>query len=280
MSRTHKMPLSLLMTTAGLVVPVYASGATATPASTPVAVPAKPAVAVTATAQPEGSTPPDPFDDYAATHADSEPVAAAPYTPSTRSETTKVVDGTVPTRAGNYYLGASVSFDYAGSSNEQINGPSLVNHNFFTRISPKFGYFVIDRLEIGGSLGLLWKSLSRTNEETTTESDLFLEATAHYHVPAGRFSLAPGLGLGGYFGGSSRPLSVNGKATTESTSTRGFQATLYLTGAYQVSDHWQLRSGLSLTGLVGSETVGSVDQSLSSSAFYVGIPVQLNYTFR
>jgi hypothetical protein len=49
--------------------------------------------------------------------------------------------------------------------------------------------------------------------------------------------------------------------------------------AYQLSTSFQLRTGLMLTGLVGRESVSSADASLGSSAFHIGLPIQVNYTF-
>lgn len=234
--------------------------------------------------------PPDPFEDYKTVNPDAPPVVAVRPKEVEAAPKAVAADGEntayVPFRRGSWLVGAGLAFSLNSSSNELVNGTDASNSNHFMRLQAHGGYFLIDRLQLGLGLGMMRKSLGREAGENSTETDFFFELNAHYVLPiVPRFAFTPGVGMGLYFGGSDRRLYVTGPnntsvATTETTSTFGFHATLDLLFAYQLSPGWQLRSGLMLSGLVGSESVDSASRSLSSSAFTVGLPLQVNYTFR
>jgi hypothetical protein len=175
-------------------------------------------------------------------------------------------------------------FSYTGASNEVLGASDESNTTLFIRATPSVGYFVIDNLQIGASLGWLSRSLARESGGRSSENDWLFEATAHYYVPVTqRFAVVPGAGLGMYFGASDRTLRVLEQGvvreTTETTSTFGVLAGLYLGAAFQVSNGLQLRSGLALNALIGSEKIDSQDQSLAASTVHIGLPIEIFYTF-
>lgn len=227
---------------------------------------------------------PDPFEDYESWTSD-EPPALPPEKPASASSVQKkpaaiTTSPQLPLKSGLWSVGGSASFAYTKSKNDLVSGGSETNSTTFLRLSPTVSTFVLDRLEVGGSIGLLRKSLAREGDDKATESDWLIEATGHYFLPLSeRFAFVPGLGLGGYFGSSKRTVQSGGKDVDESTGTKGFAASLYVSGAYQLSPSWQIRAGLALTGLTGSESVESEDTSLSSSTIHFGVPVELHYSF-
>jgi len=182
--------------------------------------------------------------------------------------------------AGLWSLGGRGTFAYTSSKNDLLAGGNETNTTMFLRLTPTLATFVQDRFQVGGSAGLLRKSLARESGGKATENDWLFEATGYYFLPLSqRFAFVPGLGLGGYFGSSERTFKTAGQDIKESTDTRGFAASAYLGAAYQMSESWQIRSGLGITALLGSETVSSQGVSLSSSAVHFGVPVELYYTF-
>lgn len=228
---------------------------------------------------------PDPFEDYEGWTSDAppalpaeEPAPAAPTQSATADETSSV---RLPLSAGTWSLGGRGMFAYTTSKNELLDGGDETNTTVFLRLTPTLATFVQDRLQVAGSVGLLRKSLARESGGKATENDWLIEATAYYFLPLSqRFALVPGLGLGGYFGSSDRTFSGNGQDISESTDTLGLAASAYLGAAYQMSPSWQIRSGLGITGLIGSETVASEDTTLSTSTMHFGVPVELYYTFQ
>jgi len=228
---------------------------------------------------------PDPFKDYEEWSGETPPPlppekpAAAPAPPAAQ----RTPDGNVrlPLSAGLWSLGARGIFAYTTSKNDLLAGGDETNSTMFLRLTPTLATFVQDRFQVGGSVGLLRKSLARESGGKATENDWLVEATGSYFLPLGaRFALVPGLGLGGYFGSSERTFKADGKEIVESTNTRGFAASAYFGAGYQMSENWQIRSGLGITALLGSETISSQSASLSSSALHFGVPVELFYTFR
>ena len=137
---------------------------------------------------------------------------------------------------------------------------------------------------IGASFGLMQKSVGR--EEGSggrSETGWMPEISAQYDIPiTKRFALMPGIAMGLYFGGSDRKLRLTtpgSPVVEESTSTFGFAATVALRVGYQISEHFQVRSGLGMFGTIGSETIASQDRSLSTSSANFTLPVELYYTF-
>ncbi|MFO0661272.1 MAG: hypothetical protein U0165_15780, partial [Polyangiaceae bacterium] len=213
------------------------------------------------------SAQPNPFTDYEAMKAGQPPPKA--------DEPTAESDPVYSVKKGSMLLGGRTSFSYAGTSNDTPSGERS-NSTFFFRLTPTFGYYVADRILVGGSLGGLWKRLARDSNSSSSESAWLFEVTGHYVVPlTQRFALAPGAGLGFYVGSSKIPL--NG--TDEATNTRGLAVALYVNAGYQVTQNLQLRSGLALFALAGSETVKSQDRTFSASAAHIGLPIEVFYTF-
>lgn len=225
---------------------------------------------------------PDPFEDYAGSHPESPPVEAV--TPPTRpgaSGPGSDASLVLPWKRGNWQVGGYGTFAYAGSNSDLLSGGEESNRNLFLRLAPRVGYFLMDQVELGASAGILTKSINREGKTISSETDFLLEGSVHYTVPvASRFALIPGAGLGFYFGSSSRPININGTETDETTSSRGIAFSLYPMLAYQLTPEWQLRSGLSMTLLYGSELIKSADKRLGTSAAYFGVPIQISYTFQ
>lgn len=230
----------------------------------------------------------DPFDDYEATHPTATKVAPVKPPPEEKTSGKADDDIIVPWKRGSMMAGLGATFSYTSSSNEVVSGADASNSNLFMRLQLHGAYNLIDKLQVGAALGMMRKSLGREAGENATETDFFVEAQAFYTLPIiPRFAFMPGLGMGLYFGGSDRKLYIQAPAplntvvsTTETTSTFGAHATLYALLAYQLSPMWQLRTGLSFSGLVGSESVDSANKSLSTSAFNIGLPIQINMTFK
>lgn len=224
---------------------------------------------------------PDPFQDYATSHPEAPPVEPIAQPPRAASADAAPGGLLVPVRRGAWQIGGFGTFAYAGSNSDLLGGGEESNRNLFFRLSPTFKYLVLDQVEIGGSIGLLTKSINREGKTISSESDFLFEATGSYLIPLGsRFAFAPGAGLGLYFGESARPVTINGNEVDETTSTRGVALSLYPMVAYQLTPDWQLRSGISVTLLYGSELVKSADQRLATSAAYISFPIQVSYTFR
>lgn len=224
---------------------------------------------------------PDPFEDYAVSHPESPPVETV--TPPPRANSSGSGSATnieIPWKRGNWQVGGYGTFAYAGSNSDLLSGGEESNRNLFLRLAPHVGYFLMDQVELGASVGILTKSLNREGKTIASETDFLLEGTIFYSVPmASRFALLPGAGLGFYFGSSSRPININGSETDENTSSRGVAFSIYPMLAYQLTPDWQLRSGLSMTLLYGSELIKSADKRLGTSAAYFGVPIQVSYTF-
>lgn len=219
------------------------------------------------------SAQPNPFDDYEAMK-NGEP-------PSRGGSSTEV---RLPVERKTWSVGFRTAFSYTGTNSGSIDGgPSESNTTFFYRLTPMVQYRIIDRLALGVSFGLLGKSIGREEGSgNRTETNWWPELTAHYEFPiTSRFALMPGIGIGPYFGGSSRELVIRstGSVTNEETSTFGVAMSLYGHVGFQLTKHFQLRSGLGLFASVGSESISSRNASTTNTAANVTIPVELHFTF-
>lgn len=220
---------------------------------------------------------PDPFADYDAAKRGAPP----PSHPGASVPDSEIV---LPTQKGAFALGVRTAFAYSTTSAESTSGPSETNTTLFFRLAPSIEYHIKDSLVIGASFGLMQKSVGR--EEGSggrSETGWMPEISAQYDIPiTKRFALMPGIAMGLYFGGSDRKLRLTtpgAPVVEESTSTFGFAATVALRVGYQISEHFQVRSGLGMFGTIGSETIASQDRSLSTSSANFTLPVELHYTF-
>jgi len=228
---------------------------------------------------------PNPFEDY------EEGVEPPPYPTGVEGEDEEPGEpeepaeppGAVDYRADQFTwgVGLGASFAYTGTNNQTLVGQDVTNRTLFARVTPEGRVFILDNVEIGLSMGLLSKLSAREQDTQATETNFMFEVSGFYHHPIGAgFALVPGLGVGGYFGSSTRDLTLpNGTSTEESTSTSGFNATLHLGAAYQPHENWRLRSGFTFGFLAGSEYVDSQDASLSTTAVHIGLPLEVIYVF-
>lgn len=185
---------------------------------------------------------------------------------------------------GTWSVGGRIQLSYTGTDNEVIEGVAESNNTYFFRLTPSVSWVPVDRLQVALSMGVFSKSVAQEQGQDADETNFITEASAHYAFPLGqRFSFIPGLGLGFYVGSGSRDLliSQNGNQTMveESTSTAGFTAAVYLGVGYALTEHWQIRSGLSLNAMIGSEGIDSSGASLSNSTAHIGLPLELYYSF-
>jgi hypothetical protein len=217
---------------------------------------------------------PDPFVDFQRANPDSaavSPIVVPPPKPIEKVAPSRLL---VPTSKGTLSIGGVASFDYSGSSADNLNGGSSTSSTFFARAGARGSYMLFDRFDLGGTLGLL----ARDQKGGTSETSFFLEANAGYVLPlTDRIAFAPRLGLGYFHGGATRTVNIAGAATSESTTTNGAEATLYLTGAFQVTPTVQARTGLAITALLGTESISNPSTSLGSSGFFVGIPLEIDW---
>lgn len=217
---------------------------------------------------------PDPFADYEAMKS------GAPL-PKVADEPQVPAAVRFPLTPGTMMVGGRTAFSYTGTNNETAAGGEISNRTFLYRLTPTFSYLHQGKYLISGSFGLMGKTLTREGGARDGETDWLLEASLHYVVPiSDRVAFLPGAGLGGYLGSSTKETAgANGITLKEETSTRGLAITLYANLAYQVTSNWQIRSGLALYGVTGSEKADSQPARLGSSAVHVGLPVELFYTF-
>jgi hypothetical protein len=180
-------------------------------------------------------------------------------------------------QAGSWSLGADTTFNYS---------------TLFLRLTPELGFFIIDNLELNLSAGLFVRQLVRKSDvegqeepETAPETNFLFELGARYFTPDYKgFSAFGGLGMGGYFGSSERNLTIEGtngqpQQVVEPTDTAGFTVTGQLGAAYMMRERLQLRAGVALSYLIGSEDVPSQDESLGASTFNAGLTFGLHYHF-
>lgn len=193
------------------------------------------------------------------------------------------------TKQGRLGLGGSGTFNYTSSSNEvvidnTVTNTTANNSNMFLLVTPEFGYFMSDRLQLAINVGFLLRRLQRDAENSNTERDWLFSGGVKYHIPfTDRFSFIPGIGAGFYLGSSSRPLQVtiDGKDSIadEDTSTWGFDFNTNLSFGYLVGKRTELQAGLQMHYLYGFENISTVSESLSISTFNVGLNLGIFYYF-
>ncbi len=224
--------------------------------------------------------PPDPFEDYDRwkTTGEGDPARATPAD----TDLGEPIGPWAGFTKGRWSVGGRTQFSYTGANNEVFEGSEESNNTFWFRLTPSVSYTPIDRVHAALSIGILSKAISQEQGQDSDETNFFFEASAYYHIPLNeRLSFIPGAGLGFYVGSGTRALILNGQTTSteESTGTSGFSAALYLGVGYALTEQWQIRSGLALNALLGSESIGSTGESLSTSTAHIGLPVELHYAF-
>lgn len=194
--------------------------------------------------------------------------------------------GAAQFHAGTMLLGVGGLFSYTSATNGKPEGGTAENSTLFTRITPSFGYMLTDRVELAIAPGLLLRQIDRGGSEGNTNEEAFLvELTARYFVPLSpAFHLFAGGGMGGSFGTSERSLVVTDEEgrdrdVTEQTSTSGFTLSLNTGAAYVLANQVQLRAGLELDWLTGTETIDSISKDLDLSTLSVGLAVAVHYLF-
>ncbi len=214
---------------------------------------------------------PDPFDDYEQGqrgNPQDAPLAGG--------------DAGVIVESGALTLGFAGVFAFTRSAGEGLEGDERIETTFFTRLSPSIGWMVFDRVEFSFSPGLAWRRVQRGEDETTTERALLLRGGVRYQAPIDTRLLGfVGAELGGYVGGSERPLpeSQNGRAVDEATDTSGFTAAFELGLGVVLDPRTVLDLGLTVDVLTGSETIASQDASLASSLVHTGLRLGLRFFF-
>lgn len=185
---------------------------------------------------------------------------------------------------GQWILGALTTLSYTSSSNGTLAG-DVDNSTLFMRLGPSVGYLVLDRVEVGMGLGMMVRRMGREGGESATGLDWSLEVYGRYHLPLeGRFSLMPNARVGVYTGSSSREVSIvtsqdEVRRINEETSTLGLIVTAALDVGYMITDHVQMRAGLGLSGVWGTERVTSQESSFWGSTYNVGLGLGVDYHF-
>ncbi len=213
---------------------------------------------------------PDPFEDYDAGRrgapGDAPPVGG---------------DARVLAGSGSLVVGLATVFGFTRSAGEGLDGGERVDTTFFTRISPSVGLMIIDGLEVAFAPGLAWRRVERGEAETTTERALLLRGAARYQGALdSRILGVVGVELGGYVGGSERPLTTDdGRAVDEATDTAGFSVAVELGLGFVLDPRTVLDAGLTLDWLSGSEDIASEGASLGSSLLHTGLRLGLRFFF-
>lgn len=194
-----------------------------------------------------------------------------------------------PLAKGTFTGGLGASYAYTRASNDLVDGGSATNSTLFMRLAPEVGYFIVDRLELSFSPGLLKRSLDRGKAGEASDSAWLFEAKARYHLPlTERFVVLAGLGLGGYVGGSSRTVTIQelkddgeivDRNLSESTDTSGFSLSGQVGAGYFFDPRIQIRVTFDLNWLIGSEKVSGVGRSLDTSTTHTGLGAALMYYF-
>lgn len=214
---------------------------------------------------------PDPFDDYEQGqrgNPQDAPLAGG--------------DAGVIVESGSLTLGLAGVFAFTRSAGEGIEGDERVETTFFTRLSPSVGWMIFDGLELCFSPGLAWRRVQRGEDETTTERAVLLRGGVRYQTPLDSRLLAVlGAELGGYVGGSERPLAMSQDAriVSEATDTSGFTAAFEVGLGVVLDPRVVLDLGLTVDVLTGSETISSEDASLASSLIHTGLRAGLRVFF-
>jgi hypothetical protein len=191
------------------------------------------------------------------------------------------------TSKGRGNIGINTSVSLTQSINELESGEQAKNTTFFLLATPKFGYFVSERLEFSTQAGVLMRRLQRDEDSGTTESAALINVGVNYHIPLNaNLSLIPGLGLGGYFGRSSRPLLVDddmdastpSKLVDETTRSRGLDLFSQFSIGYRATDKAQIQAGLGFHYLYGGEFSDSTE-NLRVSTLNTSLLVGAMYFF-
>lgn len=191
-------------------------------------------------------------------------------------------DADVLRGAGALTLGLAGVFALTHTTGEGLDGSERTETTFFTRISPSVGFMLFDGLEFSFSPGLAWRRISRGEGETTTERAVLLRGGVRYQAPLdSRILGVVGVEIGGYVGGSERPLAglQDGRVVDEATDTAGFTAAFELGLGVVLDPRTVLDLGLTVDYLTGSEDIGSQSASLASSLLHTGVRLGLRFFF-
>jgi opacity protein-like surface antigen len=229
---------------------------------------------------------PNPFDAWRAAQESPQPQpdGATPQPAPAPAPQAPAIDWGAPLRAGRFTLSGHVLYAGTTTTNGLIDGGEADNSTLFLDLAPSFGWFVIDRLEVYGTVGLLVSQLDRNQSgDATTATQARFGVGARYYLPLHeRFSVFGGLGLGGATGGSTRQITVTPaegepQRVEQDTDTRAFALDLEVGAAYLLTPSVQLRAGVALVGLWGSETVDS--QDLDTSLLHNGVRLGVAWSF-
>jgi hypothetical protein len=188
------------------------------------------------------------------------------------------------TSKGRANIGFNTSLSYTSATNETVDGERARNATLFFLASPKFGFFFTDRLELTVQPGLLMRRLQRDEETRSTETSGLLDLGINFHLPINKYmAIVPGGGIGGYYGGSSRPTTFvdsdgNVQEVDASTTAFGLDAFGNLNLNYRVTDHTMLLAGVTFHYLFGTERSEDVD-GLRVSTLNTSIGAGISYTF-
>jgi len=197
-------------------------------------------------------------------------------------------DARVMTTEGAFTASIGGVFNVTRSANGLADGSERRHSTFFTHLAPAIGWFVIDGLELRVAPGIVWRELDRGSSGTSTDRSWLLDAGARYHLVLGpKLAVYGGMGIGGYVGASDRKVQVievvdgeeNPTTVREATETAGFALGAEAGLGIVLSSDLVLDAGLDLRWLVGSETIESESESLSTSTFNTGVAIRLRYIF-
>lgn len=239
--------------------------------------------ALVAWAAPAGAQP-NPFDAWRAAQESPQPSEEAAAQPAAPTPAAPRADWGAPLRAGRLLLSGHVLYAGTTTTNGLIDGGEADNSTLFLDLAPSLGWFVIDHLEVYGTVGLLVSQLDRNQSgDATTATQARFGVGARYYLPLHeRFAVFGGLGLGGATGGSTRQVTVTpaegaSQRVEQDTDTRAFALDLEVGAAYLLTPGVQLRAGVALVGLWGSETVDS--QELDTSLLHNGVRLGAAWSF-
>lgn len=227
---------------------------------------------------------PNPFDAYEGKKQSDETKAAASTSTSQQDCDCDAKAAAAPkfmnrnvTRKKDLLVGASSSLSFTTSYNETSDDP-ISNSTLFIRLAPNVGYFLMDNLEVGGSVGLLWRQIARSDDTTNLGRDFTFQARGRYHFHVTeRFSLLPGLALGGYIGRSQRSTQAlqDGELETLDYDTRTFG--LIAEGGveigYLLTPNFQLQAGINAIGLFGGERSQLEDETFQVRTFNTSLNI-------
>ncbi len=198
--------------------------------------------------------------------------------PAPRTET-KTSDSTTKTEKGRVSFGLNWIFNFSANTNELDDGSDATDDTSFLRLEPQFEFYVTPEVPITLSAGWLRRSLNRVDDQTAASNELLLLLGTGYHLPVNQlFTLIGSAAIGGYFGSSSRLITIQNTLRDEKTDTVGFGGNATLGAGLNFSDHGQFRAGVTYTGLVGSESVAD-GKSFSVVTHNVALNVGLFYNF-